>query len=226
MEFPVEVLVLFLTLGLFSGISYKKNLLNLEGILIANIVGLAIFILGTWNLSYLFVAILFFIAAEAGTWFLNKKKGKHEIRTTGNILGNSGTAVIFLALGFHFGFFAAFSSALADTLSSEIGILSKKKPVLITSLEEVPHGTDGGITMLGMLASVLGAGIIAVFHFLLFQNILLFFILIISGVFGSVSDSFFGAVFERKGKLNNAEVNFLGSFCGTCLAILLASFLG
>ena len=87
----------------------------------------------------------------------------------GNILGNSGTAILALALGFPSGFFAAFASALADTLSSEIGILSKRKPVLITTLKQVKPGTDGGVTPLGMIAALVGATIIASVHFILFH---------------------------------------------------------
>ena len=224
MEFPVEVTIILLILVIFSIISYKKKLLNFEGILISNIVGLAIFILGNWNLSYFFVAVLFFIVAEAGTLYSKKKKERHEARTTGNILGNSGTAILVLILGgplSGFLFFAAFASALADTLSSEIGLLSKKKPVLITTFEEVKPGTDGGITMLGLVAAVFGSAAIASVHFFLFQDFLLFLIIVASGFFGSLVDSFFGAVFERQKRMNNAEVNFLGSLGGTGLAWLL-----
>ena len=74
MPFPLEVLVLLLTLGAFSAISYKKRLLNFEGMLIANIVGIAIFLFSEWNLTYFFVAVLFFIAAEAGTLYASKRK--------------------------------------------------------------------------------------------------------------------------------------------------------
>jgi len=226
MALPIEVLLLLLILAVFSIFSYKKKLLSFEGILIANIVGIAIFLLSDNDLAFFFVALLFFVVAEAATRYTNKKKVKHSVRTTGNILGNSGTAILALAFGFHFGFFAAFASALADTLSSEIGLLSKKKPVLITTFKEVKAGTDGGVTALGMNAALLGAGIIAAVHFALYQNIALFLILLISGVFGSLVDSFFGAVFERNKVLNNTEVNFLGSLGGTLLAWALWLFAG
>ncbi len=221
---PMEVIILLLSLGIFSAVSYKKRLLNFEGILIANIVGIAIFLLSNGDLTYFFVEVLFFAAAEIGTVYSSKRKPKHEARTTGNIFGNSGTAILALAFGFPFGFFAAFSSALADTLSSEIGILSKRKPVLITTLEEVEPGTDGGITPLGMNAAIVGAAIIAAVHFVIFGNVFLFMVLVLSGFFGSLVDSFFGAVFERKGMLNNAEVNFLGSLGGTAVAWVILAF--
>ncbi|MDP2973442.1 MAG: DUF92 domain-containing protein [Candidatus Diapherotrites archaeon] len=212
--------IVLAVLCIFSIVSHKKKLLDFEGILVANIIGLFIFLLGD-IVNFLFI-VFFFIIAEASTVFARKNaKTKHEVRTTGNILGNSGAAVLCLVFNFPFGFFAALSAALADTLSSEIGLLSKRKPVLITTLEKVPHGTDGGVTPLGMYAALAGAISIASIHFYLFQSPLLFLVLIASGFIGSAVDSFFGAVFERKKMLNNAEVNFLGSCGGVAAGLLL-----
>jgi uncharacterized protein (TIGR00297 family) len=222
MDFPLEVLALFVTLGAFSALSFRKKLLNFEGVLIANIVGIAIFLLADGDLRYFFVAILFFVVAEAGTLYAAKRKPRHEKRTVGNILGNSGAAILALAFGFPLGFFAAFASALSDTLSSEIGLLSKTKPVLITTLKPVEPGTDGGVTLVGLVAALGGALAIATVHFAFFGNVFLFLVLVACGVFGSIVDSVFGALFERQGMLNNTEVNFIGSIGGTLLALVLA----
>jgi len=56
-----------------------------------------------------------------------------------------------------------YAAVAADTFSSELGIISSSKPRLITSptLREVPPGTNGGVTAIGILAGFLGSFTIA-----------------------------------------------------------------
>ncbi|KAI0093824.1 integral membrane protein DUF92-domain-containing protein [Irpex rosettiformis] len=53
-----------------------------------------------------------------------------------------------------------FACCLGDTLASELGILSKSRPRLVTTLQTVPPGTNGGMSTLGTLASAAGGVII------------------------------------------------------------------
>ena len=55
------------------------------------------------------------------------------------------------------GFAASFAAKLADTFGSEIGKRFGKDTYLITSLKKVKRGTEGGISIEGTLASVLGS---------------------------------------------------------------------
>ena len=57
------------------------------------------------------------------------------------------------------GLIAHYAAVCADTLSSELGILSRQTPRLITSLtlRKVPRGTNGGVTLLGLGAGFLGS---------------------------------------------------------------------
>ncbi|KAK2789825.1 hypothetical protein FQN51_002657 [Onygenales sp. PD_10] len=67
------------------------------------------------------------------------------------------------------GIVANYAAVAADTYSSELGILSSSQPRLITSLtlRKVPKGTNGGVTIGGLLAGALGAFTIAVTSLLL-----------------------------------------------------------
>lgn len=100
---------------------------------------------------------------------------------------------------------AAFTSLAvhnADTWATELGILSKKKPILIASFKTVEPGTSGGITYLGTLATLVGGLIIAIVHglFLIFLNdhnlIINSFFILCFGILGAFIDSIFGATIQ------------------------------
>lgn len=61
------------------------------------------------------------------------------------------------------GIIANYAAVAADTFSSELGILSRSRPRLLTSwtLREVPPGTNGGVSSLGTVAGFAGAAVIA-----------------------------------------------------------------
>jgi len=60
------------------------------------------------------------------------------------------------------GIIANYAAVAADTFSSELGILSTHEPRLITSptLRRVPRGTNGGVTIWGLVAGFLGSLIV------------------------------------------------------------------
>jgi uncharacterized protein (TIGR00297 family) len=224
---PILLGLILIFLAFFSILSYKKKLLDLEGILIGNAVGLAAITYGPHPLVDLLMVVIFFILGEIAS---NYPRKKHEQRNIWNVIGNSLPALIMLilivplpekALLFELGFFGAISAALADTLSSEIGYYSKQTPVMITTLKKVPRGTDGGVTLLGELAALFGGIVIAVTYFYFFQNPFAAILILLAGPVGSNVDSIFGALFETKKLLDNTQVNMIGSMAGAIFCILL-----
>ncbi|MFA5763661.1 MAG: DUF92 domain-containing protein [archaeon] len=222
----IELIIIISFLIIFSIFSYKKRLLDFEGILIANVVGLAAITYGPNPLLDFSAVVVFFIVGEVAS---NYPKRKHEQRGIWNVVGNSFPALICLILImiypefsfiFELAFFGAVAAALADTLSSEVGYYSKSDPVLISTFKRVPRGTDGGITILGEFAGLVGGLIIAGVYFIFYQNFVIASILILSGLVGTNVDSLFGALFEIKKILNNTHVNLIGSSAGAIFAFI------
>lgn len=209
-----ELIFLAVVLAGFSIISYWKKALDLKGIIVALIVGIISYWFG--GISSFIGLLVFFVVGELATKFARSSyKKKHEIRSIGNILGNALAPLIALIAGWNLGFFVGISVALADTLSSEIGLLSKSKPRMVTTLKQVEPGTDGGITLLGLIASMIGAGIIGLVYWFFELSMhkvfdpFLIGIVIVSGVIGSLVDSFLGATLQKKKLIGNNGVNFI-----------------
>ncbi len=219
-----EAAILLLVFGVFSLVSYSRRWLDNEGILIAIIVGLFAYLLG--DVKALITLFVFFAVGEIATYFIKEKKYAHHQRRTANILGNASASMVALLLNSPIGFFGAIAAALADTLSSEIGILSKKKPVMITTLKPVEPGVDGAVSSLGLVASIVGGLLISIAGLLFGLGIQQAAIVLMAGFFGSIMDSIFGATLQRKGWVDNNEVNFLGSSCGALFAAFVAASLG
>ncbi|CAL8405553.1 unnamed protein product [Arctogadus glacialis] len=105
----------------------------------------------------------------------------------------------------------ALACSTGDTWASEVGpVLSQSRPRLITTWEEVPAGTNGGVTSVGLFASFLGGLAVGAAYFvsqLLFVNDLNLanpqwpIILYggVAGLLGSLLDSFLGANMQYSG---------------------------
>jgi uncharacterized protein (TIGR00297 family) len=118
---------------------------------------------------------------------------------------------------------AALAEATADTLSSELGQVFGGEPRLLTTLRPVPRGTDGGVTLAGTAAGCLGAAVVtAIVALTLSLEWKIAAIIFSSGILGLFADSWLGAVFERRGWLNNDAVNFLSTVISAITAAWLA----
>jgi uncharacterized protein (TIGR00297 family) len=115
---------------------------------------------------------------------------------------------------------AALAEAAADTVSSEVGQVLGGWPRMITTLRTVEPGTDGGVSLIGTLAGVAAAAIVAAAGTLaLGGNSAMFWISCAGGLFGLFFDSLLGATLERRGWLNNDAVNFLSTASAAAFAL-------
>ena len=157
-------------------------------------------------------------------------------RGSGNVLANSAVALVAVvgyaasghlnldAVWFQFAFAGAVAAALADTFSSEFGGLFDE-PRLITTLERVEPGTDGGVTWQGALAGLAGAAVIGGLATPFFGlDATAAAVVILAGFLGMVVDSLLGATLED-GLLDNQSVNLLATlaaaFIATATAVVL-----
>jgi uncharacterized protein (TIGR00297 family) len=118
---------------------------------------------------------------------------------------------------------AALAEAAADTVSSEVGQVLGGRPRMLTTLRLVEPGTDGGVSLIGTLAGVAAAVLVAIAGSLALGGGRTIFCISCAGaVFGLFFDSLLGATLERRGWLNNDAVNFLStaSAAGFALGVL------
>jgi uncharacterized protein (TIGR00297 family) len=148
-------------------------------------------------------------------------------RTAAQAMANLGIAALVVAIaapGWPALALAALAEAAGDTSSSEIGMAFPGKTLLVTNFKSVPAGTDGGISLFGTIAALLGAasvGVAAVATGLVPVNQLA--TIILAGFFGIVIDSLLGAIFERRGWLDNDLVNLLSTAAAVGMAWCLGS---
>lgn len=177
----------------------------------------------------------FFILGSAATsWQRLKKQGAATVAETKNgrtvlqVLANAGAAGMAAVVGLFYPSFtylilpamaAAFASATADTLSSELGMVYGKRFFNIVSFRPDRCGMDGVISLEGTLVGIVGSCIIAAIYAVGYGWSMNFSFIIIAGTVGNLTDSILGAVLERKGMIGNNMVNFLNTL--TAILVLL-----
>lgn len=195
--------------------------LDSRGFLASFLVGYSILMGG--GPGWFVIVAVFFTLGVGFTWYeysYKKKIGgaqeKGGARNWPNILANGGMASIFAVQEFFLGgslfgalFLGSISTAAADTVATELGLLHTSWPRLITSPGKVvAPGTSGGVTSLGFLGAVLASlviGTMALLLKILPGGPLVVFVCLCGGLAGAVVDSILGAVVQRKG------------YCSVCL---------
>jgi uncharacterized protein (TIGR00297 family) len=200
--------------------------LSRSGVAGAVLIGTCIFGFGGWVWGGTLIA--FFVSSsllshygESRKALLKEKFAKDSRRDLAQTLANGGLAAA-IAVGaglvgraapifplLALGFYGALAAANADTWATELGVLAKQPPRLITTGKLVPTGTSGGVTWQGMAAAFAGAAFISLSAFLLTQGAarvtlgswllgdwVLIPVTAISGLAGSIFDSLLGATVQ------------------------------
>jgi uncharacterized protein (TIGR00297 family) len=231
-EFPVSdhrlLTALAITAG-FAVLAWFAGGVNFSGALAGSAVA---FIMAVRDLRMFLALLIVFVVTLVATRVGYSRKQQLRTaeptggRTAAQAMANLGIAALVVAIastGWPVLALAALAEAAGDTSSSEIGMAFPGKTLLVTNFKSVPAGTDGGISLFGTVAALLGAASVAVAAVvtgLVPVNQLA--TIVPAGFFGIVIDSLLGAVFERRGMLNNDLVNLLSTVAAVGMAWAIA----
>ena len=122
------------------------------------------------------------------------------------------------------GYVASFSTKLSDTCASEVGKAYGKRTFLITTLQSVPRGTEGAVSLEGTLAGVVASAALALVGWgvnLIDASGVGWCLL--AAFIATNLESVIGATLQTKlDWLTNEMVNIVNTFIGAIAAILLA----
>ena len=195
--------------------------LDLTGAICATL--FAYIILIRHNIFWLYIIFGFFLIGSLATIFKRSYKNKysvHKTRTVENVIANGILAVLMALLGNFYAFIGAVAAACGDTLSSEIGMLSKEKPVMINTFKKAKMGVNGAVTWLGTIMSIIGGALIGLFAWPIFPYPKIILIGAVCGFLGSLFDSYIGATLENSGYIDNFGTNLITTIFGALIGII------
>jgi uncharacterized protein (TIGR00297 family) len=219
--------------------AYFARGVDRSGALCGWCVGVALYAFSGWRgFSLLF---LFFVLGTACTKIGYPKKvilgiaqEKGGRRGARNAIANAGAGVLFAFLAvatphhalFALALTAAFATAAADTVSSEIGQAFGRTTYLVTTFRRVPAGTDGAVsiegTLAGFAASTVPAAFAAATSLISWPGAA---VAVVAAFIGTTLESYLGATLERGNSIDNEVVNLANTFAGALVAIGLSQLL-
>lgn len=221
----------------FGAVAYRADVMTLAGAAAGVLLTFTLVMSG--GFGWFVVLGAFVVLGSLSTRYRSGRKqemgyGHDGPRDVANVAAN-GTVAFVAAVAFAFvsgwgwesiplvetAFVASVATAAADTASSEIGVVHGD-PKLITDMEPVEPGADGGVSAVGetvaLAASVAVAGLALVLG-LLTPSLAL--IAAASGLLGCNVDSLLGATLEGR-LLTNESVNLAATASGAVAAVALA----
>ncbi|MEM1279565.1 MAG: TIGR00297 family protein [Cyanobacteria bacterium P01_D01_bin.71] len=223
-----------------------KKLLTPAGYLHAWVLGVLVW--GCWGWQGYVVVMVYFLIGSAVTRIGMAEKEaagiaekRSGVRGPENVWGSALTATV-CALGallassglvssfseewvalFALGYVASFATKLSDTTASEVGKAYGKRTFLITTLQPVPAGTEGAVSLEGTLAGIVGSALIAVVGWAVGMISLIGIGLCLLAAFIATNlESVIGATVQEKFPwLTNELVNIVNTTIGAITAISL-----
>jgi len=199
-------------------ISWRLKALTPSGAVGMTVVGTAVFGIGGFTAAT--PIVFFFISASLLSRIKTTAKtraldavGKSGARDFRQVFANGGIGALCLLVGlvsadqvWFYAYLATICEASADTWATEIGTLSRRRPVSVRSFKPVEIGQSGGISLVGTLAAVVGATSTGAFGYAAIAifpvNITIapstFLVIVTTAVVGSLVDSVLGATVQAQ----------------------------
>ena len=229
----LQVLLALPVTAAFAALAYALGMVSRGGVVGGVLVGAPIYAcLGPAG----FVVLVLFVVGGSGLTRLgyDRKRLSGTVQERGgrrgarNALANAGVPVVCALLyaldpsdTYSAAYVAAIGAALADTAESEVGQLSRRAPRLLTSMREVPPGTDGAVSLIGTLAGISAAGLTAGLGLLLglVADPAAAVLVALAAFLGTVADSLVGA---RLSWVGNEATNVVCTLVAAILAFFIA----
>ena len=225
----IAVIVAF-TFGYFA---FRFKTADLSGLFSAALIGIILIVFA--YTSWFLIMLSFFILGSISTRYkyeykkkIGVEQGQSGARGYRNVFANGIVAAaaavlygVFVRPEFIVLYIGCVATAAADTMASEIGVTGGT-PYMITTLEKVPIGTNGGVTVLGEIVALFGGFLVCLVAVLL--NVITPGMLVactLAAFIGTNIDSLVGATLENRGFLGNAGTNLLATIGGGVCAVLL-----
>jgi uncharacterized protein (TIGR00297 family) len=235
MPLLLDLVIIFGICAFITILVTLAKVFNRAGIIISFAVGMIIGVMG--HLMWLILLLIFMFTSFGATKYkfaakkeMGVQEGKKGERGIKSVLSTGLVPVLVAALSYFsysnvwtkqiagLLFLVAIAVAAADTVASELGIMSKNT-YMITTFKRVKPGTNGGISWFGqgwaLIASlyVAAVGWWVFFHFsdTIDSNPWVMLYPLIGGFLGCQIDSVLGATLEKKGYIGKAAVNLISA---------------
>ncbi|MGB2868437.1 MAG: DUF92 domain-containing protein, partial [Bacteroidota bacterium] len=198
-----------ISLGIFMAIgSYYARFLAASGAVATFLLASLMFGVGGWKWT-IPIVVFFVLSSALSKVGKTRKKSvesyqeKSSTRDYAQVAANGGVAGVLMVLqylipsyDFYPLYLGSIAAVTADTWGTEIGILSRQRPFLITSFKTVEAGTNGGITWIGLGGGIVGAAMIVLSAWTWIEIPSHGFAIAAAGVLASLVDSLLGATVQ------------------------------
>lgn len=208
----MQLLIGFTLAALISLFAWRLGSLSKSGFWGALITGGLIF--GFGGTAWAALLLTFFISSSGlSRLFVNRKHfpssryAKGSQRDLSQVLANGGLGILLVTIHailperneFWYAYIGGIAAVNADTWSTELGILNRTLPRLITNGKQVERGTSGGVSQIGYLAILVGSllvGAVATVFMPIPTHHTVLLGAVLAGLVGSTFDSLLGATVQ------------------------------